>query len=104
MLAAAVSGHVFASPSARAVLAAIRAVGGKAGCLLIVYNYTGTKSSRVSPPSPSGSPLFCVGVSQREAWINHELLVNHAWRRVLFLLVLYSLQRCAHLQMQQVWS
>ncbi|KAL3151120.1 hypothetical protein ABBQ38_012986 [Trebouxia sp. C0009 RCD-2024] len=43
MLAAAVSGHVFASPSAKAVLAAIRAVAGKAGCLLIVYNYTGDK-------------------------------------------------------------
>lgn len=43
MLAAAVSGHVFASPSAKAVLAAIRAVAGKAGCLLIVTNYTGTQ-------------------------------------------------------------
>ena len=41
MLAAAVSGHLFASPSAKAVLAAIRAVAGKAGCLLIVTNYTG---------------------------------------------------------------
>lgn len=41
MLAAAVSGHLFASPSAKSVLAAIRAVAGKAGCLLIVTNYTG---------------------------------------------------------------
>ena len=45
MLAAAVSGHLFASPSAKAVLAAIRAVGGKAGCLLIVTNYTGRNAS-----------------------------------------------------------
>ena len=89
MLAAAVSGHVFASPSAKAVLAAIRAVGGKAGCLLIVYNYTGTKFTHAPP----------VGVSQREAWVNRELLLNHAWRRILFLLVLSNLQHCAHLQM-----
>ena len=44
MLAAAVSGHLFASPSAKSVLAAIRAVAGKAGCLLIVTNYTGKHS------------------------------------------------------------
>lgn len=43
MLSAAVSGNVFASPSAKAVLAAIRAVAGTAGCLLIVVNYTGDK-------------------------------------------------------------
>ncbi|KAL4434444.1 hypothetical protein ABPG75_000885 [Micractinium tetrahymenae] len=43
MLAAAVCGEVFASPSEDAVLAAIRAVTGPAGCLLIVMNYTGDR-------------------------------------------------------------
>lgn len=43
MLAAAVSGDVFASPSVEAVLAAIRSVTGTAGCLLVVKNYTGDR-------------------------------------------------------------
>ena len=43
MLTAAVCGEVFASPSFDAVLAAILAVTGKAGCLLIVPNYTGDR-------------------------------------------------------------
>ena len=43
MLTAAVCGDVFASPSASAVLAAICAVTGDAGCLLIVKNYTGDR-------------------------------------------------------------
>lgn len=43
MLAAAVCGDVFASPSVDAVLAGILAVTGKAGCLLIVKNYTGDR-------------------------------------------------------------
>ena len=43
MLAAAVSGDVFASPSVEAVLAGIRAVTGAPGCLLIVKNYTGDR-------------------------------------------------------------
>src|SRR3569623_835749 len=43
MLAAAVSGEIFASPSVEAVLAAIRAVTGPAGSLLIVKNYTGDR-------------------------------------------------------------
>ena len=50
MLAAAVSGHLFASPSAKSVLAAIRAVAGKAGCLLIVTNYTGKQRSSLRRP------------------------------------------------------
>lgn len=41
MLTAAVCGDVFASPPTEAVLAAIRAVSGPAGALLIVKNYTG---------------------------------------------------------------
>ncbi len=43
MLSAAVCGEVFASPSVDAVLAAILAVTGDAGCLLIVKNYTGDR-------------------------------------------------------------
>ncbi len=43
LLSAAVSGDVFTSPSADAVLAAIRAVGCPAGVLLIVKNYTGDR-------------------------------------------------------------
>lgn len=43
MLTAAVSGEIFASPSVDAVLAAILAVTGDAGCLLVVKNYTGDR-------------------------------------------------------------
>ncbi|MGD9914987.1 MAG: dihydroxyacetone kinase subunit DhaK [Rhizobiaceae bacterium] len=43
MLTAAVCGDVFASPSVDAVLAAILTVTGKAGCLLVVKNYTGDR-------------------------------------------------------------
>ncbi|MCT8159461.1 dihydroxyacetone kinase subunit DhaK [Pseudoruegeria sp. SHC-113] len=43
LLTAAVCGDVFASPSVDAVLAGILAVSGKAGCLLIVKNYTGDR-------------------------------------------------------------
>ena len=43
MLTAAVCGDVFASPSTEAVLAAILAVAGAAGVLLIVKNYTGDR-------------------------------------------------------------
>jgi dihydroxyacetone kinase len=43
MLTAAVSGEIFASPSVDAVLAAILAVTGEPGCLLVVKNYTGDR-------------------------------------------------------------
>ncbi|HQT76667.1 MAG: dihydroxyacetone kinase subunit DhaK [Rhodospirillales bacterium 20-64-7] len=43
MLHAAVVGDVFTSPSVDAVLAAIRAVGGPAGVVLVVKNYTGDR-------------------------------------------------------------
>jgi len=43
MLTAAVCGEIFASPSVEAVLTAIRAVTGPAGCLLIVKNYAGDR-------------------------------------------------------------
>ena len=43
MLSAAVAGEVFTSPSADSVLAAIRAVTGRLGVLLVVKNYTGDR-------------------------------------------------------------
>ncbi|HVJ89505.1 MAG TPA: dihydroxyacetone kinase subunit DhaK [Labilithrix sp.] len=43
MLTAAVCGEIFASPSVDAVFAAILAVTGTPGCLLIVKNYTGDR-------------------------------------------------------------
>ncbi|WP_264815587.1 dihydroxyacetone kinase subunit DhaK, partial [Acidomonas methanolica] len=43
MLTAAVCGQLFASPGVDAVLAAILAATGEAGCLLIVKNYTGDR-------------------------------------------------------------
>lgn len=43
MLTAAVCGEVFASPSVDAVLSAIIAVTGDAGCLLVIKNYTGDR-------------------------------------------------------------
>jgi dihydroxyacetone kinase len=43
MLSAAVAGDVFTSPAPDAVLAAIKAVAGRAGALLIVKNYTGDR-------------------------------------------------------------
>src|SRR5262249_4842301 len=43
MLDAAIAGDVFTSPSVDAVLAAIRAVAGPAGALLVVKNYTGDR-------------------------------------------------------------
>lgn len=43
MLSAAVAGEIFTSPSAESVLAAIRAVAGEPGVLLIVKNYTGDR-------------------------------------------------------------
>lgn len=43
MLTAAVAGGIFASPPVAAVLAALRAVCGPAGALLIIKNYTGDR-------------------------------------------------------------
>ena len=43
MLSAAVAGEVFTSPSSDSVLAAIQAVAGKPGALLVVKNYTGDR-------------------------------------------------------------
>ena len=43
MLSAAIAGDVFTSPSVDAILAAIHAVSGPAGAVLIVKNYTGDR-------------------------------------------------------------
>jgi triose/dihydroxyacetone kinase / FAD-AMP lyase (cyclizing) len=43
MLSAAVAGEVFTSPSSDTVFAAIKAVAGKSGALLVVKNYTGDR-------------------------------------------------------------
>lgn len=43
MLAGAIIGDIFTSPSVEAVLAAIRETCGEAGCLLIIKNYTGDR-------------------------------------------------------------
>jgi dihydroxyacetone kinase len=43
MLSAAVAGEVFTSPSSDSVFAAIKAVSGRAGALLVVKNYTGDR-------------------------------------------------------------
>ncbi|MEJ1975755.1 MAG: dihydroxyacetone kinase family protein [Acetobacteraceae bacterium] len=43
MLAAAIAGDVFTSPSVDAVLAAVQAVGGPRGAVLVVKNYTGDR-------------------------------------------------------------
>src|SRR6202034_1059563 len=43
MLNAAVLGEVFTSPSSDSIFAAIKAVSGKAGALLVVKNYTGDR-------------------------------------------------------------
>lgn len=49
LLTAAVCGGVFASPSASAVLEAIRAACGPLGCLVLVMNYTGDRYRRAKP-------------------------------------------------------
>src|ERR1700761_7438682 len=43
MLSAAVAGAVFTSPSSDSIFAAIKAVAGKPGALLVVKNYTGDR-------------------------------------------------------------
>lgn len=64
-LSAAVCGNIFASPSQEAVLAAIVAVSGPAGCLLVCMNYTGDR--------------FCFGIAaaraKNEYGLNVKLLV-----------------------------
>ena len=66
MLSAAVVGEVFTSPSSDSVFAAIKAVPGDPGALLVVKNYTGE-----TPPIGIGfrtRPAQLVGVLAMRAW------------------------------------
>jgi dihydroxyacetone kinase len=65
LLTASVAGEVFASPSAAAVLAAIRAVTGPPGCLIVINNYTGERqaSERDLPSAtPAVQAFLCCAV------------------------------------------
>ncbi len=60
MLSAAVAGEVFTSPSVDSVLAAIRAVSGRPGTLLIVKNYTGDRLNFGLAAEMARAEGFCV--------------------------------------------
>ena len=81
MLSAAVAGEVFTSPSAESVVAAIRAVAGEPGALLIVKNYTGDRLNfglAAEMARAEGIPTGMVVVSDDVALLNDE---KHAGRR-----------------------
>jgi triose/dihydroxyacetone kinase / FAD-AMP lyase (cyclizing) len=81
MLAAAVAGDVFTSPSPDAVLAAIRAVAGPRGALLVVKNYTGDRLNfglAAEVARSEGIPVEIVVVADDVALAN---TTAHAGRR-----------------------
>lgn len=81
MLTAAVAGDVFSSPSADAVLTAIRAVGGPAGVVLIVKNYTGDRLNfglAAEIARAEGIPVELVVVADDAALADSD---DHAGRR-----------------------
>lgn len=81
MLSAAVAGEVFTSPAVDSVLAAIRAVAGKPGVLLIVKNYTGDRMNfglAAEIARSEGIPVEMVLVADDVALANTE---QHAGRR-----------------------
>ncbi len=81
MLSAAVAGEVFTSPSVDSVLAAIRAVAGKPGVLLIVKNYTGDRMNfglAAEMARSESIPVEMVMVADDVALANTE---QHAGRR-----------------------
>jgi triose/dihydroxyacetone kinase / FAD-AMP lyase (cyclizing) len=81
MLSAAVAGDVFTSPSVDAILAAIRAVAGSRGALLIVKNYTGDRLNfglAAELARAEGIPLEIVMVADDVAL---SASVGHAGRR-----------------------
>jgi len=81
MLSAAVAGEVFTSPSSASVLAAIHAVTGKPGVLLIVKNYTGDRLNfglAAEMARASGMLVETVVVADDIALAASE---NHAGRR-----------------------
>jgi dihydroxyacetone kinase len=81
MLAAAVAGDVFTSPSPDAVLAAIRATAGPRGAVLIVKNYTGDRLNfglAAELARAEGTPVETVLVADDVALATS---VEHAGRR-----------------------
>jgi dihydroxyacetone kinase len=81
MLSAAVAGDVFTSPSPDAVLAALRAVSGPAGAVLIVKNYTGDRLNfglAAELARAEGIPVEVVLVADDVALAES---VDHAGRR-----------------------
>ncbi|KAM0748967.1 dihydroxyacetone kinase [Meredithblackwellia eburnea MCA 4105] len=67
MLAAAVCGDVFASPSAKQVISGVRAAGSKEGTILVVTNYTGDMLhfglAREVLNAGGGAPVECIVVA-----------------------------------------
>jgi dihydroxyacetone kinase len=81
MLSAAVAGEVFTSPSPDAVLAALRAVAGLRGAVLIVKNYTGDRLNfglAAEMARSEGIPVEVVVVADDAALAGS---VDHAGRR-----------------------
>jgi dihydroxyacetone kinase len=81
MLSAAVAGEVFTSPSPDSVFAAIQAVGGKRGVLLIVKNYTGDRLNfgvAAEMARGEGTPVETVVVADDIALVNTK---QHAGAR-----------------------
>jgi len=73
MLSAAVSGAVFTSPDTDAILAAIRAVAGQRGALLVVKNYTGDRLNfrlAAEIARSEGIPVEMIIVSDDVALLN----------------------------------
>jgi len=71
MLSAAVAGEVFTSPSADTVFAAIKAVAGKPGALLVVKNYTGDRLNfglAAEMARAQGIPVEMIIVDDDVAW------------------------------------
>jgi dihydroxyacetone kinase len=78
MLTAAVAGDVFTSPSSDAVLAGLNAVGGPAGVLLIVKNYTGDRLNfglAAEMATANGIPTEVVVVAD-------DVALRHTWKIV----------------------
>ena len=71
----AVCGSVFASPPAGSVLAALREVTGPAGCMLVVFNYTGDRinfSLAANRAKAEGKSLKSLFIFKGINWISRE--------------------------------
>ncbi len=83
MLSGAIAGDVFTSPSTDAVLAAIRAVAGPAGAVLIVKNYTGDRLNfglAAELATAEGIPTRMVIVADDVAL--HDTVERSHWRGI----------------------